>query len=975
MRGDYARIQSQVLHHLCRVYEEHRQQEAPEKVAAWRLLLLLPRLLLHRTTRGGEAGARDLRRRVHLFDEGQWRQLLEQARATGRGGRVTQPRSAEELRAAQLRAATALVEEGELSHGARVLRSSGLAPGTADTLGELRHPDLRPQALPNDLPVEPLHYVPQAPVTLNRILFAAVLMQARKGLSAGLGGTRNEYLKLCLEDEWALNRLTDVGEYLARGEVPQAVVEALALSQMTALRKGNGRVRGICAGDTLRRLVAKTLARQYQTRLREAVAPANFGLADRSGTDSLVHMVRALTELDPQCTLISIDGVGAYDHVSRTRMLTELWRQEGLRDLVPFVRMWLGRQSTFVWTDDAGEQHDVVQGEGGEQGDALMPALFCLAMKPALEEIQSRLQPGDVVVAYIDDVYVLTRPERARAVYDMVSEVLERVCGIQVNQGKLVCWNRSGAAAPEEIAQLDTPNHRVWRSDAQPADNGVVVLGAPIGGDAYVAAEGERAAQAEQPLLDGILALDSLQAAWLLLLYCAGPRANYHLRTVPPQQATVYAAEHDRRVLNTLSHLLQWQGGERELWQRQAQLPLRLAGLGVRSSSRTAPAAYWASWADCLQPLTERYPEMGNRLLALLSGAREAAPPCIAAARQAADTLDAAGMQARPGWEALARGARPAQPNPEEVEPGDWQHGWQYYASDPLEQREHTNLLSELRRQGSAGPARLRSCAGLNSSVWLTVCPASPAMRLQSSELLTAMRLRLGLEVPQEDTRCERCHMPLDARGYHRLTCNRTARLHTRHRCLVGAWRQVLVEAGGAIPRRNVERLVRDCNVRLTTNVQRRVDLVVTGLGVNRGLPVLCDVTCVSPVTGAGHARGGSLTVDGGAVEAARRHCRNVDYPEVVASNAACLYSLGVEVFGRWGSDSLTLVRAAARSCVAGLPRRVRLSTQTRLLRRWWGLLGLATQRVVACTITLGRSADLGRDLLERPVRVADLPV
>ena len=185
----------------------------------------------------------------------------------------------------------------------------------------------------------------------------------------------------------------------------------------------------------------------------------------------------------------------------------------------------------------------------------------------------------------------------------------------------------------------------------------------------------------------------------------------------------------------------------------------------------------------------------------------------------------------------------------------------------------------------------------------------------------------------------------------------------------------MLVEAGGAIPRGNVERLVRDCNVRFTTSLQRRVDLVLTGLGVNRDVPVLCDVTCVSPVTGSGHVRGGCLSVDGGAVEAARRHCRNVDYPEVVASNAACLYSLGVEVFGRWGSDSLTLVRAAARSCVTGLPRRVRLSTQTRLLRRWWGLFGLATQRVVARTVTLGRSADLGRDLLERPVRVADLPV
>ena len=97
-----------------------------------------------------------------------------------------------------------------------------------------------------------------------------------------------------------------------------------------------------------------------------------------------------------------------------------------------------------------------------------------------------------------------------------------------------MCWNRSGAAAPPGIAEFDTPGHTVWRGDAEPAENGVVVLGAPVGTDAFAAAEGTRQAASEQPLLDGLLALDSLQTAWLLLLYCVAPRANYLLRTVSP---------------------------------------------------------------------------------------------------------------------------------------------------------------------------------------------------------------------------------------------------------------------------------------------------------------------------------------------------------------------------------------------------------------------------------------------------------
>ena len=147
--------------------------------------------------------------------------------------------------------------------------------------------------------------------------------------------------------------------------------------------------------------MAKTLARQVGHHFRAAVTPANSGLANRSGTDALVHMVRAAVEGDAQCTLVSIDGVGAYDHIARAKMLGALWRNPALRDLLPFVRLWLARQSVYVWRDENGETHDIEHGEGGEQGDALMPALFCLAMQPALDAIQARLEPSDRVVAYL----------------------------------------------------------------------------------------------------------------------------------------------------------------------------------------------------------------------------------------------------------------------------------------------------------------------------------------------------------------------------------------------------------------------------------------------------------------------------------------------------------------------------------------------------------------------------------------------
>ena len=82
--------------------------------------------------------------------------------------------------------------------------------------------------------------------------------------------------------------------------------------------------------------------------------------------------------------------------------------------------------------------------------------------------------------------------------------------------------------------------------------------------------------------------------------------------------------------------------------------------------------------------------------------------------------------------------------------------------------------------------------------------PTSPATRLSNEEFTFALRRRLGLGFGTEAGCCEGCGHPLDLHGHHRVACNRTGRLHGRHRSLVAAWRQVFQEAGKLEPRLNV---------------------------------------------------------------------------------------------------------------------------------------------------------------------------
>ena len=75
-----------------------------------------------------------------------------------------------------------------------------------------------------------------------------------------------------------------------------------------------------------------------------------------------------MTEVDPLCTLISVDGIGAFDLISRAAMLSALRDVTGGSQALPFVMLFQGQPSQCVWADDTGTVH---QGEGGEQGDAL----------------------------------------------------------------------------------------------------------------------------------------------------------------------------------------------------------------------------------------------------------------------------------------------------------------------------------------------------------------------------------------------------------------------------------------------------------------------------------------------------------------------------------------------------------------------------------------------------------------------------
>ena len=79
---------------------------------------------------------------------------------------------------------------------------------------------------------------------------------------------------------------------------------------------------------------------------------------------------------------------------------------------------------------------------------------------------------------------------------------------------------------PEEMVELGP---EVWKP--------VKVLGNPVGSRRFVEEVVQKRLEEEHKLLEAIPPVLDLQAAWQILLHCAGPRWHHMKRTLPPTQS------------------------------------------------------------------------------------------------------------------------------------------------------------------------------------------------------------------------------------------------------------------------------------------------------------------------------------------------------------------------------------------------------------------------------------------------------
>ena len=109
----------------------------------------------------------------------------------------------------------------------------------------------------------------------------------------------------------------------------------------------------------------------------------------------------------------------------------------------------------------------------------------------------------------------------------MVASRIHEHAGVEPKLGKFQIWSKGGGPEPEGIDELlegaPRPADPIWTGDLEAERNGMVILGTPVGSPEFVQRFLGDRLDVQTRFWDRLKQVLDLQAAWLLLLYCAVP--------------------------------------------------------------------------------------------------------------------------------------------------------------------------------------------------------------------------------------------------------------------------------------------------------------------------------------------------------------------------------------------------------------------------------------------------------------------
>ena len=351
-------------------------------VRSFKLLSMFLKCILAPPPRGSAKNPAKLAamilRRLSLWHGGQFRALWDSIPpAAPPSTRVTTP-------LAKATGALKLVREGLFSRALNRLMSDGTLTDTPEVLERLSklHPksdvDLTDTAAEVEKIAEDLELTEDDVIT-------SICSFDRMTASGAMGLKASVLRSLIAVDETKTlaRAITRFVTFCAAGHVPMEIRPYLAGACLTALPKPDGGARPIAAGEILRRIVAKTLAKKAIPQVAASFMPYQYGVGVKQGCERIAHQLRRLLEINknnPDFVGVKVDMANAFNRMARQQMILAVNNAPGLARWVVVCMA----QHSVLWFGSSRLSSE----EGGQQGDPLIPLLFALVLHPLIKKIE-----------------------------------------------------------------------------------------------------------------------------------------------------------------------------------------------------------------------------------------------------------------------------------------------------------------------------------------------------------------------------------------------------------------------------------------------------------------------------------------------------------------------------------------------------------------------------------------------------------
>ena len=748
------------------------------------------------------------------------------------------------------RTASVKLEDGDFKGAVRLLCSNDrLAVPDESTFDELRR--LHPAAPPDRRPV-PTAITPSLQVSPSAV--RAAIRSFPNGSAAGPDGLRPQHLKDLLigtsddNDSQLLVAVTDLTNLLLEGKIPSSVRVSLFGANLLAISKNNGGIRPIAVGYVWRRLAAKVACNHARELSTTLLAPHQLGFGISGGAEAAVRAARCYLENMASGNLfVKVDFRNAFNTVRRDAILEAVAKH--FPELLPFATSTLSGPSNLQFGNFILQSE-----EGAQQGDPLGPLYFCLVIAELLKAMKSEL-----VLAYLDDITLGDDAKTVLQDFLLLAETAKSL-GLEINMNKCEVVGHTDATRSLFAA------NNVTLPETTPSS--VVLLGAPLSAGPHLDSLLEERREELQLLSRRLQFMPAHDSLFLLRNVLTASRLMHLLRSTLCINSPVLPL-YDEVIRSALSDTLNVVMDD-EKW-RQASLPVRWGGLGVRGVVLLAPSAYLASAANTMDLTSALLPA---RLRAVKDSGIDAA--LAAWTRQATNSFDVSAPSVTPPASAAQR-------------------VWDDHCCK-VQYDELLNAASD-----PVDRARLLASCSAGSGDWLHAMPlSSVGLKMDNATVRISAGLRLGAPVVRLHV-CI-CGGTVTVDGHHGLSCRHGSGRHSRHNQINDLLCRAFASSGTQATREPHG---------LCTRIGKRPD-GVTQLPWRRGRCLAWDATCpdtfaLSHVTACSNEAGSA---------AATAEMKKIQkYSDIIPS--VDFVPVAIETSGVWGRQALDLINEIGRRIAA----------------------------------------------------------